>query len=120
MWEQCKAHVMKEYFPFFVGEKMICKLVVFHFQERDCPLREYIKEVVDAAEFLQYHVSEGETVDQILMNIHPDILAQAAFLPQPPSYRELRDTVSLIEEMMAVLTERQYSDKGSSGSQVVE
>ena len=32
------------------------------------------------------------------MNLHPDILAQAAFLPRPGSYRELRDMVGLIEE----------------------
>ena len=78
-WQQCKARVLKEHFPLFVREKMIRKLVVFHFQETDCPLREFIKEVVDAAEFLQYRASEWEIVDRILMNLHPDILPQAAF-----------------------------------------
>jgi hypothetical protein len=34
-WEQCKALVLKEYFPLFVSE-MIRELVVFNFQERDC------------------------------------------------------------------------------------
>ena len=58
-WEKCKVRVMKEYFPLFVREKMIRELVVFHFQERDCPLREFIKEIVDAAEFLKYRDSEG-------------------------------------------------------------
>jgi hypothetical protein len=42
---------------------------------------------VDAAEFLQYHASEGGIVDRILMNLHLDILAQAALLPRPGSYR---------------------------------
>jgi hypothetical protein len=51
-------------------------------------LREFIKEVVDAAEFLQYRPSEGQIVDRILMNLHPDILAQAAFLPRPGSFIE--------------------------------
>jgi len=111
-WEQCKARVLKEYFPLFVREKMIRELVVFHFRERDCPLREFMKKVVDAAEFLQYSTSEGEIVDRILMNLHPDILAQAAFLPRPGSYRELRDMVGLIEKRMAVLAERQRSDTG--------
>jgi hypothetical protein len=83
-------------------------------------LREFIKEVVDAAEFLQYRASEGEIVDRILMNLHPDILVQAAFLPRPGSYRELRDMVGLIEERMAVLAERQPSDKCSSSSQMTE
>jgi hypothetical protein len=86
----------------FVREKMIRELVVFHFQERDRPLREFIKEVVDAAEFLQYRASEREIVDRILMNLHPDILVQAAFLPRPGSYRELRDMVGLIEKRMTV------------------
>jgi len=43
------------------------------------------------------------------MNLHPDILAQAAFLPRPGSYRELRDMAGLIEERMAVLAEYQRS-----------
>jgi hypothetical protein len=58
-WEQCKARVLREYFPLFVWEKIIRELVVFQFQERDCPLREFIKEVVDAAGFLKYRASEG-------------------------------------------------------------
>ena len=41
------------------------------------------------------------------MNLHPDILAQAALLPRPVSLQELRYTVGLIEERMAVLVERQ-------------
>jgi hypothetical protein len=60
-------------FP-FVREK-IRELVVFNFQERDCSLSELIKEVVDAAVFLQYQSSEGGIVDRILMNLHTDILA---------------------------------------------
>ena len=51
-WEQCKASVLKDYFHLFVTE-VIPELVVFYFQERDCPLREFIKEVVVAAEFFQ-------------------------------------------------------------------
>ena len=75
---------------------------------------------MDAAEFLQYRASEREIVDRILMNLHPDILVQAAFLPRPGLYRELRDMVGLIEERMTVLAERQRSDTCSSSSQVVE
>jgi hypothetical protein len=104
----------------FVREKMIRELVVFHSQDRDCPLREFIKEVVDAAEFFQYRASEGEILGRILMNLHQDILAQAAFLPKPSSYMELRDMVGLIEETMAVLAERQRSDTGSSSPQMAD
>jgi hypothetical protein len=81
-------------------------------------LREFIKEVVDAAEFLHCRASEGEIMDRILMNLHLDKLAQAAFLPRPGSYRELRDMVGLIEERMAVLAECQHSDTGSNTQMV--
>jgi len=54
------------------------------------------------------------------MNLHPDILAQAAFLPRPGSYRELRDMAGLIEERMAVLAEYQRSDMDSSSSHMVD
>jgi hypothetical protein len=37
-------------------------------------MREFIKEVVEAAEFLQYHASGGEMVERILMNLHLEIL----------------------------------------------
>ena len=60
---------------------MIRELIVFNFQEEGCPVREFIKEVTDAAEFLQYNASEAEVVERVLMNLHPDILAQEALLP---------------------------------------
>lgn len=115
--EQFKSRVLKEYFPLFGREKMIRELEVFHFQKKDCPLREFIKEVVGAAEFLQCRESEGEILNRILLNLHPDILAQAAFLPRPGSYRESRDMVGLIEDRMAVLAEHLAPDTGSSSSQ---
>jgi hypothetical protein len=83
-WQQCEARVLKEYFALFIRE-MIQELVVFHFQERGCPLRVFIKEVVDATEFLQYRAS-GERLERILVNLQLEILAQAAFLPRPGSY----------------------------------
>jgi hypothetical protein len=43
-WEQFNALVLKEYFLLFVREKMNRELEAFHFQERDCPLREFIKD----------------------------------------------------------------------------
>ena len=41
------------------------------------------------------------------MKLHSDILAQEELLPRPNSFQELRNTVGLIEDRMAVLTERQ-------------
>jgi hypothetical protein len=64
-------------------EKMIRKLVVFNFQSKCGPMREFIKEVTDAAELLQYNAYEADIFESVLMNLHPDILAQAALLPRP-------------------------------------
>ena len=55
--------------------------------------------------FLQYNASEADVVERVLMNLHPDILAQAALLPRPNSFQELRNTAGLIEERLAVLTD---------------
>ena len=41
------------------------------------------------------------------MNLDPDIIARAALLPRPNSFRELRNTVGLLEERLAVLKERE-------------
>ena len=59
---------------------------MFNFQELGRPIREFIREVIDAAEFLQYNASEADVVERVLMNLHPDILAQAALLPRPVSF----------------------------------
>ena len=112
-WDVCKTRLLREYFPLFVKEKMIRELVVFNFQKKGQPIREFIKEVTDAAEFLQYNASEADVVERILMNLDPDILARAALLPRPNSFQELRNTVGLIEERMAALKERASGGKGN-------
>ena len=91
---------------------------MFNFQEKGRPMREFIKEVTDAAEFLQYNASEADIVERVLMNLQPDILAQAALLPRPVSLQELRYTVGLIEERMAVFAERQRSEGKATGAQI--
>jgi hypothetical protein len=73
--------VLEELFPFIVRERLIRELIVFKFHSKEVPLRTHIDEIVDAAEFLNYLGTESELVDRILMNLHPDILAQSAFLP---------------------------------------
>jgi hypothetical protein len=116
-WNVCKTRLLREYFSLFVKEKMIRELVVFNFQEKGRPIREFIKEVTDAAEFLKYNASEADVVERVLTNLHPDILAQAALLPRPVSFQELRNTVGLIEERMAVLAERQCPKVRVTGAQ---
>jgi hypothetical protein len=49
--------------------------------------------------------------------VHPDILSQAALLPKPNLYKELRDMGGLTEERMAVLTERRRPNIGAINSQ---
>ena len=73
--------------------------------------------MIDAAEFLQYNASEADVVDRVLMNLDPDILARAALLPRPNTFQELRHTVGLIEERMAVLKERQCPEVRATGAQ---
>jgi len=116
-WKNFRIRLLREYFPLFVREKMIREMIVFNLQAKSCPLREFIKQVMDAAEFLQYGASEGELVERILMNLHPDILAQATLLPRPGSFDELRYMVGLIEERMAVRVERGRLESGSRGVQ---
>jgi hypothetical protein len=82
-------------------------LIVFKFHSKEVPLRTYIDEIVDAAESLNYLGTESELVDRILMNLHPDILAQSAFLQRPSSFQELRKLAGHIEEKLAVQVERQ-------------
>jgi len=116
-WNVCKTRLLREYFPLFVKEKIISELVVFNLQEKGRPIREFIKEVIDAAEFLQCNASEAEVVERVLMYLHPEILAQAALLPRSVSFRELRNTVGLIEERMTVLAERQRPEVRATGAQ---
>jgi hypothetical protein len=105
-WEFSKKIVLEEFFPFIVREKLIRELIVFKFHSKEVPLRTYIDEIVDAAEFLNYFGTESEMVDRILMNLHPDILAQSAFLQRPSSFHELRILAGHIEEKLAVQVER--------------
>jgi len=116
-WNVCKTRLLREYFPLFVKENMIRELVVFNLQEKGHPIREFIKEVIDAAKFLQYNASEADVVERVLMNLHPEILAQVALLPRPVLFQELRNTVGLIEERMAVLAERQRPEVRATGAQ---
>ena len=73
--------------------------------------------MIYANEFLQYNASEAGVVERVLVNLHPDILAQAALLPRPNSFQELRNTVGLMEERLPVLTERQRPEVRATGAQ---
>jgi hypothetical protein len=98
---------LEEFFPFIVREKLIREFIVFKFHSKEVPLRTNINEIVDAAEFLNYLGTESELVDWILMNLHPDILVQSAFLQRPSSFHELRKLAGHTEEKLAAQVERQ-------------
>jgi hypothetical protein len=53
-WELCKKMTLEELFPIIVRERLIRELIVFTFHSKEVPLRTYIDEIVDAAEFLNY------------------------------------------------------------------
>jgi len=57
---ECKARLLREYFPHFVRERMIRDLVVFNIQGEGQALRMYIEQVFAATKFLQYQASEQE------------------------------------------------------------
>ena len=118
-WQQCKGDLLDEFFPHFVRERMIQDLNVFNFHEEGQSLRDYVDRVFAAVKFLGYCADEQQLVGRILMNLHPSILAQAAFLERPHSRGELYNAVGLIEEKFSVLKERQRTQPvptTSSGS----
>jgi len=106
-WEQCKVELLREFFPHFVRERMVRDLITFDFHQQGQSVREYIDQVFTSSEFLGYNVGEQQLVDRVIMNLHPSILAQAAFLERPRSREELYNAVGLIEEKGSVLKERQ-------------
>jgi hypothetical protein len=113
--------LLGEYFLYFVRERLIRDLIVFNFQEEGQQLRAYIDQVFRAAGFLEYDVSEQQLMDRIVMNFHPSILVQAAFLDKPRSLKELYRVVGLIEEEFAVAkewkrVEEPFNLSSSSGS----
>jgi hypothetical protein len=55
------SRVRQEHFPLLVREKLVRELLVFNFHGMTRSLCQFIKEVSDAAEFLQYTGNEGRS-----------------------------------------------------------
>jgi hypothetical protein len=89
---------------------------VFNFHHEGQLVRNYIDKVFAAAKFLGYATDEQQLVDRIVMNLHPSILAQAAFLERPHSRAQLYSAVGLIEERFSVLRERQRTQSVPNAS----
>ena len=64
---------------------MIQDHIIFHFREEGQSLRAYIDRVFVTPKFLGYETGEQQLVDRIVMNLHPTLLAHAAFLERPRS-----------------------------------
>ena len=60
-----------------------------------------------AAEFLKYGATEEQLIERVVMNLHPDILNNAAFLEKPRTRRELYRVIGLLEERFSVQEERE-------------
>jgi hypothetical protein len=106
---------LEEYFPYFVRERLIGDLIVFKFNVPSEPLREYIERISQAATFLHYAATEQQLVDRILMNLDPDILAQAAFLDRPKGIKNLNRVVGLIEERISASREKLRTNPHNKG-----
>jgi len=78
---------------------------VFNFHQEYEALRDYVSKLFAAAGFLQYEAVEEELLGRIVMNRHPTVLAHAAFLDRPRSWKEFINAVRLVEEMFSVLRE---------------
>ena len=99
--------MLREFFPHFIRERLTRDLITFNFHNHMTSVREYIDQVFSAARFLDYDAEEQSLVDRIVMNLHPDVLAQSAFVDRPHSRKELYDVMVIVEEKMAVVRERQ-------------
>jgi len=89
-----------------VRERLIRDLIVFNCHGEGQSMRVYFDQVFQAAEFLQYEANEPQLVDRVVMNLHPQVLGQAAFLEKPRSRKDLYRLAGLIEETFSVLQER--------------
>jgi hypothetical protein len=74
-------------------------------------MRVHVEQVFQAANFLQYGTTEEQLVDRVVMNFHPDILSQAAFLDRPRSLSALRHVAGLVEEKFSILRDSVWTQE---------
>jgi hypothetical protein len=106
-WAGCKSRLLEEYFPYFVRERLVRDFIILNFHKEGQSLRDYIERVFRIAAFLKYGATEQQLVDRVVMNFHPSILSQAAFIDRPKSRLDLDKIIGLMEEKSAVVRERQ-------------
>jgi len=74
-------------------------------------VRIFIDQIFQAAEFLSYEATEQQLVERIVMNLHPEILKETAFLNPPNTREELSRVVNQIEERFCVVEERRRIER---------
>ena len=111
-WIECKSRLLENYFLGFVKERLIRELTVFNLQREDQPVRAYVDQIFQAAEFLCYAANEQQLVDQVVTNLHPWVLEHATLLDRPRSLSDLRSLLVVIDERCAVARERQLVARG--------
>jgi hypothetical protein len=57
-WAENNAQLLERYIPYFVRERLICKLIVFNFHGEGQSLRQYIEWIFRVAKFLDYQARE--------------------------------------------------------------
>jgi hypothetical protein len=110
----CQTRLLEEYVPYFVKERLTRDLIVFNFQKEGQPRRQYIEQVFRVAGFLRYNATESKLGDRVVMNLHPDVLKQAALLNRPQLRLELYQVLGLIEERCSVQREREKRERDVS------
>jgi len=96
-----------------VHERLIRNLIVFNFHQKGVQVRTFIDQIFQAAEFLAYGATEQQLVERIIMNLHPEILKEAAFLNKPNTRDELFHVINQIEERFSVAEERRSVEQGT-------
>jgi hypothetical protein len=108
-WAASKAQLLDKYFPHFVRERLIRDLIVFKFRGEGQSMRAYFDQVFQAANILQYtYEATEQLVERVVMNLHPQVLSQAALFDKPRSRKDLYRLVGLIEERILVPKERDW------------
>ena len=92
-------------------ERLIRKLIVFNFHQKNMQVRNFIDQIFQAAEFLSYGATEQQLLERIIMNLHPEILKETAFLNLPNTRDELFRVVNQIEQRFCAADERRNMER---------
>jgi hypothetical protein len=55
-------------------------------------------------------------LNRVVMNVHPNVLAHAAFIDRPRTFKKLYQVVGIVEEKLAVAQERQRLQSTGAGA----